>query len=132
MSRRRTLTATALIIGLLGAWQIASGGWIYAKAALAKGMIADAWTETLSTGIKIKPWPWADTWPVAKLRSPTHKRDITVLAGAQGTTLAFGAVPSRWHRQTGRAGQQRHRRSSRYQLHLAQLSQTRRPGQRAE
>ncbi len=90
MSKRRLLTATALVIGLLGTWQVASGGWIYAKAALAKGMIADAWSETLSTGIKIKPWAWADTWPVAKLRFPTHKRDITVLAGAQGATLAFG------------------------------------------
>jgi sortase A len=90
MTRRRALTATALIVGLLGVWQITGGGWIYAKAALAKGMIADAWSETLLTGIKIKPWPWADTWPVARLRFPTHKRDITVLAGAQGATLAFG------------------------------------------
>ncbi|NKB22401.1 MAG: class GN sortase [Alphaproteobacteria bacterium] len=90
MSKRRTLTVVALVIGALGVWQLAGGGWIYAKAALAKGMIADAWDETLSTGIKIKPWPWADTWPVAKLNFPTHQRDITVLAGAQGATLAFG------------------------------------------
>ncbi|MBK18739.1 MAG: class GN sortase [Rhodospirillaceae bacterium] len=90
MRRSKLLVAGALLFGALGAWQLIDGGWIYAKAALAKGMIADAWAETISTGVKIKPWPWADTWPVAKLHFPTHKRDITVLAGAQGATLAFG------------------------------------------
>jgi sortase A len=104
MTRKRALTAAALVIGLLGAWQIAGGGWIYAKAALAKGLITNAWAETLTTGIKIKPWPWADTWPVAKLRFPTHKRDITVLAGAQGATLAFAPGHLSGTAKPGKAG----------------------------
>ncbi len=36
------------------------------------------------------PWPWADTWPVARLRAPAHGIDLVVLAGATGRTLAFG------------------------------------------
>ena len=107
MTKKRALTATALVIASAGqSWQVASGGgWIYAKAALAKGPDRRRLgRDSLTTGIKIKPWPWADTWPVAKLRFPTHKRDITVLAGAQGATLAFGPGHLERHRQTGRNG----------------------------
>ena len=38
----------------------------------------------------MKPWPWADTWPVARLIVPTHHIDLIVLNGAYGRTLAFG------------------------------------------
>ena len=37
-----------------------------------------------------KPWPWADTWPVARLQLPRLSVDLIVLAGAYGRTLAFG------------------------------------------
>ena len=37
-----------------------------------------------------KPWPWADTWPVARLTVPRLKIDLIVLAGDNGRTLAFG------------------------------------------
>jgi hypothetical protein len=37
-----------------------------------------------------KPWPWADTWPVARLRMQHPSVDLIVLAGAYGRTLAFG------------------------------------------
>jgi len=36
------------------------------------------------------PWPWADTWPVARLTSKSHEIDLIVLAGGSGRTLAFG------------------------------------------
>ena len=40
---------------------------------------------------KRAPWPWADTWPVARLRVPARKVDaFDVLAGANGRTIAFG------------------------------------------
>ena len=41
---------------------------------------------------KVKPWPWADTWPVAKLDyvDSTQAKTLYVLAGAQGNSLAFG------------------------------------------
>ena len=37
-----------------------------------------------------KPWPWADTWPIARLRMQHPSVDLIVLAGAYGRTLAFG------------------------------------------
>ena len=36
------------------------------------------------------PWPWADTWPVARLKSASREVDLIVLAGGSGRTLAFG------------------------------------------
>jgi sortase A len=38
----------------------------------------------------VKPWPWADTYPVAKLTVPSLHIDLIVLNGAYGRTLAFG------------------------------------------
>jgi len=38
----------------------------------------------------VKPWPWADTWPIARLIVPTLGIDQIVLEGAYGRTLAFG------------------------------------------
>ena len=37
-----------------------------------------------------KPWPWADTWPVAKLIVPQHHVEQIILAGDSGSSLAFG------------------------------------------
>jgi sortase A len=36
-----------------------------------------------------RPWPWADTWPIARLTLPTSEKPFTVLAGASGRNLAF-------------------------------------------
>ena len=39
---------------------------------------------------KIKPWPWADTWPVFKLIIPSIGSNSLVLKDASGESLAFG------------------------------------------
>lgn len=36
------------------------------------------------------PWPWADTWPVARLTAKSREVDLIVLEGGSGRTLAFG------------------------------------------
>jgi sortase A len=38
----------------------------------------------------VKPWAWADTWPVARISVPRLGRSAIVLAGASGQALAFG------------------------------------------
>jgi sortase A len=38
----------------------------------------------------VKPWPWADTRPVARLHVPRRSVSVLVLAGANGRTLAWG------------------------------------------
>jgi len=90
LSGKNGAAALTLLLAAFGLFQLGGGAWIYAKAALAKTLIADAWDETLQGGVKIRPWPWADTWPVAKLGFPTRNRQTTVLAGANGAMLAFG------------------------------------------
>lgn len=83
---------TMLIVCLLtiGTWQVGEGAWIYAKARLAQWLLQRAWSRSLAGEVAVKPWPWADTWPVARLIVPSQGIDQIVLEGAYGRTLAFG------------------------------------------
>ena len=91
MRERRPLPfAAALVLIGLGAWQLGGAGLIHAKAWLAQGLLEASWAATLAGAETVKPWPWADTWPVARLRAPRLGVDRIVLAGASGRTMAFG------------------------------------------
>ena len=74
----------------LGFWQLGSGAYIPAKAWLAQGLMQRAWVRAGQDVDRPAPWPWADTWPVARLRSKARDVDLIVLAGGSGRTLAFG------------------------------------------
>jgi sortase A len=87
--RARTLRVALLALVALGVWQVGQGVWIYAKARLAQHLLQRAWARTLAGEAGVKPWPWADTWPVARLRVPAHQADLIVLDGVTGRTLAF-------------------------------------------
>jgi sortase A len=78
-----------LLVGV-GTWQLGHGVWIHVKARLAQHLLQRAWARTLAGERDVKPWPWADTWPVARLTAPAHGIDLIVLAGVSGRTLAFG------------------------------------------
>jgi sortase A len=86
-SVRRAVAATLLALGL---WHFGEGVWVYAKAQLAQQLIARAWREGEQRGVAPPPWPWADTRPVAQLRWPAGGVELYVLAGADGSALAFG------------------------------------------
>ena len=45
----------------------------------------------LTKQIAIKPWPWADTYPIAELVFQRLDKSIVVLNGGDPTTLAFSA-----------------------------------------
>ena len=79
----------SLVCLALGLWQLGSGTWPLLKAELAQHLISDSWQQQLATGKAQKPWPWADTWPVALLRMGKEK-PLVVLQGASGEALAFG------------------------------------------
>ncbi len=85
--RLRSLSAAIAIAGVV---LLSQGGWIYLKARLAQSLLHRAWKRTLAGEREVKPWPWADTWPVARLTVPGTQVDAIVLAGASGRTLAFG------------------------------------------
>ena len=79
---RRCLPRIAAgLLAALGMLQLGQAGWIEAKAWLAVGLIESAWQATLANGSPTRPWPWADTWPVAKLSAIGQDVDLIVLAG---------------------------------------------------
>lgn len=81
------LASIALCLGL---WQVGQGAYIQAKAWLAQALIKQAWARTLEGEQHAKPWPWADTWPVARITVPGRDIERYVLAGANGRSIAFG------------------------------------------
>jgi sortase A len=88
--RAGALSLLALVLALVGTWQFSSGVYIHLKARLAQYLIANAWTRSLDGELQARPWPWADTWPVARLRVAKLGIDQYVLADASGRSLAFG------------------------------------------
>lgn len=93
--KRSTGIAGALTLAAIGVWQLGAGLYIHAKAWLAQQLISSAWSRTLAGEREVRPWPWADTWPIARLRSPEANVDLYVLADASGRSLAFG--PGYWN-----------------------------------
>lgn len=95
----------ALLLLLAGLQQLAAAALIKAKAWLAPVLIEQAWDATLQqAGAPVKPWPWADTWPVARLQVGSADVDLLVLAGDTGNALAFGPGHSRAFAPLGSAG----------------------------
>jgi len=89
-ARRLLCLAPAALAVVLGLALCAQGLWIPAKAALAQVLLARAFDQSVATGRPVKPWPWADTWPVARVSFSRLGRAVIVLDGASGQALAFG------------------------------------------
>lgn len=87
MKFRRLFLVTLL---LCAAGLLAQGMYIPMKAALAQHLLKDAWQRALAGESRPRPWSWADTWPLARLRQPRLGVDQVVLSGASGRVLAFG------------------------------------------
>lgn len=101
MSRRRKagqwslIESTALLALAIGVVCLAEATWIRAKAFLAQVLIERAWGQVQVGASSPKPWPWADTTPIAKLELPSHVsgfqvNQLMVLDGVSPRNLAFG------------------------------------------
>jgi sortase A len=88
--RRPLRFATAAALALLGLWLIGDALYIHAKAALAQILLNRAFAAEIAAGTMVRPWPWADTWPAARIEVPRLKAQAIVLAGGSGQALAFG------------------------------------------
>jgi sortase A len=86
----RLYPATAAIFALVGVWLIGDALYIHAKAALARVLLERAFAAEITSGAVVKPWSWADTWPVARIEVPRLAARAIVLAGGNGQALAFG------------------------------------------
>ena len=92
MSRRAALT-----LSLAAALALAAGTavllhqlYLEVKAVAAGALIDRAWVERLDGRGAVRPWPWADFVPIARLESRRLKIDRPILSDASGRTLAFG------------------------------------------
>src|SRR5436190_2913894 len=90
LSKRSVQIVIITLLAAAGLILLAQGLWIHAKAALAQVLLERAFTQALVTGETVKPWPWADTWPVARIEVPRLRQSAIVLAGSSGQALAFG------------------------------------------
>ncbi len=86
------LFVLGLILSSVGLLKIA---YYHTKAEVAQMMILSAWEESLASKTmtkkeNIKPWPWADTWPVMQIGFPDLNESSIVLKDASGESLAFG------------------------------------------
>lgn len=80
------------------------GSYIPAKAWLAQALLERAWEQRLAGDDSARPWPWADTRPLARLRQPRLGVDQIVLAGSSGRVLAFGPGHVEGSMRPGREG----------------------------
>ena len=88
VARPGYLAVAALLA--LGFWNLGQGAYIPAKAWFAQELMQHAWLRVTAGADRAAPWPWADTWPVARLTVKSRDVDLIVLAGGSGRTLAFG------------------------------------------
>lgn len=79
---------TGLGLGTVGIACITAACWIHIKAFAAQVLIDAAWERTRQGLAQARPWPWADTSPVARM---TFKDEgtLVVLEGSSGRNLAF-------------------------------------------
>ncbi|MCI0516848.1 MAG: class GN sortase [Woeseiaceae bacterium] len=88
--KRRAEVILVSCLLCLGFWQLGHGAYIPAKAWVAQELMQQAWRRARDGDQQARPWPWADTWPVAKLSAKGGDIELIVLAGESGRTLAFG------------------------------------------
>ena len=95
------IVGVALILATI---LISQGLYIKAKAMLAQVLLNQAWAETMETNEPTRPWPWMDTWPIARIEVPRLEQSAIALAGASGQALAFAPVHLRQSAMPGARG----------------------------
>jgi sortase A len=90
--RRWLYAAVPLTAAFFSLLMLTQALWIPLKADLAQWLIERSWQEILNGNTQSRPWPWADTRPVAVLSLPAHGIRQLVLEGNSGRNLAFGPV----------------------------------------
>jgi sortase A len=77
-------------LGAAGLVLLTQGLWIPAKAQLAQVLLDRAFARSVASGEPVKPWPWADTVPVARIEAVRLGVSEVVLSGGSGEAMAFG------------------------------------------
>ena len=84
--------AAAVAVIAAGVVCVSEAVWIHAKASLAQVLIGAAWRREQAGSSSARPWPWADTRPLAQLTfgEGANAPRFMVLEGSSGRNLAFG------------------------------------------
>jgi sortase A len=90
LSRRFIFNALSLGLLVVATVMLGKSCWIHVKAQVAQVLLERAFDESVTTGKQVKPWNWADMWPVARISVPRLDKSAVVLAGTSGEALAFG------------------------------------------
>ena len=72
----------SFVIALSSVWQFANNSLISVQNIINQGLLHTAWVRTQSSGHQVKPWPWAETVPIARLSIPSLNAKHVVLAYA--------------------------------------------------
>lgn len=89
LRKRRAVKTVVSCLLCLGFWQLGQGAYIPAKAWVAQELMQRAWRRAGHGETEATPWPWADTWPVAKMSAKGGDVELIILEGGSGRTLAF-------------------------------------------
>jgi sortase A len=104
---RKNFSSYLILLMLIIAFiSFAQGSYMFLKANVAQYLLNQAWekqsiyeksnTTNKAEGSQIKPWPWADFFPVAKLSFDRMKITQIVLNNDSGQALAFGPGVNQW------------------------------------
>jgi len=88
MMRMATLAFAG--IAAFGMFEAASAAIIPAKAVVAQLLLERAFERSVATHRPMKPWPWADMAPVARISIPRLGLREVALDSGSGQALAFG------------------------------------------
>ncbi len=87
---RSPLVLLSVAVMVCGLVLFGQGLLIHAKAFAAQILLERAFTQSITTGEQVKPWAWADIWPVAQIEAPRLAASAIALNGVSGQALAFG------------------------------------------
>jgi len=82
------LITNALFLG--GVILLTQGLYMDVKARVAQGLIAYSWQQRTAVSPPPKPWWWADTIAIAKLKVSRLRKEVFIMQDDSGESLAFG------------------------------------------
>jgi sortase A len=83
--------SSLLFLAIIGitTWQFTQGKEVYLKAWLSRALLHTAWVRTQASGRIVKPWPWANTWPLGRIYVPRLNMEQIILFNNSNNILSL-------------------------------------------
>lgn len=79
----------ASILLSLGVLQFVQDYFEQAQNWLVQNLLHTAWVQSQASGSPMRPWPWADDWPLARLTMPSLETEQVILANMGDSGAEF-------------------------------------------